>query len=255
MQPSDVENHVRVSSLPELVYRPPAADNSRRRPVAVEVNPRREPRSPAKTCLLYPRGSWLFAQGSVANGVFVLHSGYVKETISSADGRRLIVRVAGPGEFVGLTAVLTGRNYDSTAEVLETTQAQFMPSEDFLRSMEDSGRFCIGVVTQLGRNCMDVYRHLRRITFPTNVTQRVAFLVQEWCAGLDAPPAGAPLRLKVVLTQEEIAQMVDSTRETVSRVLMDLRRRGWLRIKGVSWTITNPAAMKELAEWGSTSRS
>jgi CRP-like cAMP-binding protein len=101
---------------------------------------------------------------------------------------------------------------------------------------------------------MEVYRHLRRITFPVNVTQRVAFLVQEWSACSAPAKAGGPLRFKVVLTQEEIAQMVDSTRETVSRVLTDLRRKGWLRIKGVTWTVTNPEAMKELAEWGSTSR-
>jgi CRP/FNR family cyclic AMP-dependent transcriptional regulator len=256
MPPSDVANHATVSSLPKPVYRQPAIDNPGRLFIAVEAEFRNPPQRQTETCPLYPRGSWLCVEGTAAAGVFILHSGRVKETLSSADGRKVIVRVLGPGEIVGLTSVLAGRNYEATTEALETTQAQFVCSEDFLQAMERSGQLCMDVVMQLSRNCMEVYRHLRRITFPVNVAQRVASLVLEWsaCPAVSAKQ-GAPPRFKVLLTQEEIAQMVGSTRETVSRVLTDLRRKGRLRIKGVTWTVTNPEAMKELAEWGSTSRS
>jgi CRP-like cAMP-binding protein len=63
-------------------------------------------------------------------------------------------------------------------------------------------------------------------------------------------PAGgkqAPeISIRVTLTQEEIAQMVGTSRETVSRILGDFRRKGWLRIKGATWSIVNLRALKEM---------
>jgi CRP/FNR family transcriptional regulator, cyclic AMP receptor protein len=254
MLPLDIANHARILSYPKPVDQKPAAAGAGRPFIAIELGPHEEPHSHADSCPSYPRGSWLCVEGMAAAGVFIVHSGRVKETLSSADGKKLIVRVLGPGEMIGLASVLSGRNYESTAEALEPTHAQFVCSEDFLRTMNRSSQLSMAVAVQLGRNCREMHQHLRRITFPASVTQRVASLVQEWSSGSAAAAERDPLRFKVVLTQDEIAQMVGSTRETVSRVLADLRRKGWLRIKGVTWTVTNPESMKEMAEWGSASR-
>ena len=196
----------------------------------------------------YPRGSWLCAEGSPATGVYIIRSGRVKETLCSSDGRKLIVRVLGPGQIVGLTAVLGGHLYDATAEALELTQAEFVSAKEFLQTIEHSSRWGLWVVTQLGQNCKQVYENLRRLSFPANVTERLARLVQEWSQNsLPSRDHSGP-RFQVTLTQEEIAQMVGSTRETVSRILMDFRRKGWIRIKGVTWTLTNATALKRLTE-------
>lgn len=196
----------------------------------------------------YPRGSWLCAEGSPATGVYIIRSGRVKETLCSADGRKLIVRVLGPGQIVGLTAVLGGHLYDATAEALELTQAEFISAKDFLQTVEHSSRWGLWVVTQLGQNCKQVYENLRRLSFPANVTERLARLVQEWSLHCLPSRENSEPRFQVTLTQEEIAQMVGSTRETVSRILMDFRRKGWIRIKGVTWTLTNAAALRRLTE-------
>lgn len=202
----------------------------------------------------YPRGAWLCAEGSPATGVYIVRSGRVKETLSSSDGKKLIVRVLGPGQIVGLTAVLSGHLYDVTAEALELTQAEFISAKDFLHNMESSPQMGLSVVSQLSQNCKDVYDNLRRLTFPANVTQRLARLVQEWYQRALPGKEGQECRFQVTLTQEEIAQMVGSTRETVSRILMDFRRKGWLRAKGVTWVVTNPGALLRLAEAGERRR-
>jgi CRP/FNR family transcriptional regulator len=112
----------------------------------------------------------------------------------------------------------------------------------------------LSVVSQLGQNCKDVYDNLRRLTFPANVTQRLARLVQEWYLRAKPGREGQECRFQVTLTQEEIAQMVGSTRETVSRILMDFRRKGWIRARGVTWVVTNPGALLRLAEAGERRR-
>lgn len=198
----------------------------------------------------YPRGAWLCAEGTPATGVYIVRTGRVKETLNSSDGKRLIVRVLGPGQIVGLTAVLSGHLYDVTAEALELTQAEFISARDFLHTMETSCQVGLSVVLQLGQNCKDIYENLRRLTFPANVTQRLAGLLHEWYDRALPGKEGQERRFQVTLTQEEIAQMVGSTRETVSRILMDFRRKGWIRVKGVTWTVTNPVAFLSMTEAG-----
>ena len=50
----------------------------------------------------------------------------------------------------------------------------------------------------------------------------------------------------MTLTQEEIAQLVGTSRETVSRVLGDFKRKGWLRVKGATWSIVNKQALEDI---------
>jgi len=80
----------------------------------------------------YPKGATLFVEGQVPRGVFILCSGRVKLSTTSADGKTLIVRIADQGELLGLPATVTEKPYELTAEVIEPTQANFIPRQEFL---------------------------------------------------------------------------------------------------------------------------
>ena len=73
----------------------------------------------------YPKGATLFVEGQPARGVFILCSGRVKLSTSSADGKTLILRIAEPGEVLGLPATVTGTSYELTADIIEPAQANF----------------------------------------------------------------------------------------------------------------------------------
>ncbi len=75
----------------------------------------------------------LFVEGQSPRGVFILCSGKVKLSTSSADGKTLILRISEIGEVLGLAAVVSGKAYQATAEVLEPTQANFISRNEFLR--------------------------------------------------------------------------------------------------------------------------
>src|SRR5215469_2706856 len=66
----------------------------------------------------YPKGATLFVEGQLARGVFILCSGRVKLSTSSADGKTLILRISEPGEVLGLPASVTGTCYELTADVI-----------------------------------------------------------------------------------------------------------------------------------------
>src|SRR5215469_8764054 len=80
----------------------------------------------------YPKGATLFVEGQSPRGVFILCNGRIKLSTSSADGKSLIVRIAEPGEVLGLPATVTGKPYELTAEVIEPAQANFIARQDFL---------------------------------------------------------------------------------------------------------------------------
>src|SRR5437870_2723567 len=81
---------------------------------------------------IYPRGAAVFHEGNIARGVYVLSSGRAKVSISSADGRKLIIRIARPGDVLGLYAGLTGRPFEATAEMVEGGRVDFITRTDLL---------------------------------------------------------------------------------------------------------------------------
>ena len=91
-------------------------------------------------------------RGSRSRGVFILKgSGHrVKLSTTSADGKTLIVRIADPGEVLGLPATVTEKPYELTAEVIEPTQANFIPRQEFLNFLREHGEAALRVAQQLG---------------------------------------------------------------------------------------------------------
>jgi CRP/FNR family transcriptional regulator len=105
------------------------------------------------------------------------------------------------------------------------------------------------VAKQLTHNCKCAYTEIRALGLSNSVPEKIAKLVLQWAEQpLDFPgrKKTGEIAIRVTLTQEEIAQFVGTSRETVSRVLGDFRKKGWLRIKGATWTITNKPALDHL---------
>src|ERR1700675_741600 len=98
----------------------------------------------------YPKGATLFVEGQLPRGVFVLCSGKVKLSTSSADGRSLILRISEPGDVLGLPATVTGKPYELTADVVEPTQANFISRPDLLNFLREPGEEEFGGRKRLG---------------------------------------------------------------------------------------------------------
>ena len=91
-----------------------------------------------KFTVIYPKGAILFLEGQEARGVFVLRQGEVKLSISSREGKKLIIRIVQTGEILGLIAALAGSPYEVTAEAIYPCETAFVRRDDFLR-LRDSG--------------------------------------------------------------------------------------------------------------------
>ena len=180
---------------------------------------------------VYPKGSVLFVDGEDPRGVFILCSGRAKLTTSSSEGKTLIVKIAEPGEVLGASATILGRPYEVTAETIEPSQLNFIKRDDFLRFLNGHTEACMHTAQQLSEKYQSAQREIRSLGLAQTTSEKLAKLLLDWCNrnGEDTPKG---VRLKVLLTHEEIAQMVGTTRETVTRLLSDFKRRKIIEVKG-----------------------
>lgn len=202
-----------------------------------------------KATSFYPKGTLLCLEGQPARGIYVLCTGRAKLSTTSSEGRSIILRIAEPGEVLGLTAVVSNAAYQATVETLEPTQASFISQGDFIRFLQEYADVGIKVAQQLTHNCKCAYGEIRSIGLSNSVPERIAKLLLSWSAHplhLVGKKKTNEIAIRVTFTQEEIAQLAGTSRETVSRVLSDFREKGWVRIKGATWFVLDKPELERL---------
>ena len=194
----------------------------------------------------YPKGATLFVEGQPSRGVFILYAGHVKLSTSSADGRTLILRICEPGDVLGLPATISGRSYETTGDAIEPTHANFISRSDFVNFLREHGEAAMQVALELS----DIYRRavaeMRTIGLSHSAREKLARFILK-CSARQPSENGA-IKFKLALTHEEIAQMIGASRETVTRLFADLKRKDLLQIKGSSVTIRDKAGLEQLLE-------
>ena len=199
-----------------------------------------------KSTAAYPKGALLFVEGQSPRGVFVLCHGRAKLSTSSADGKTIILKIAEPGEILGLSATVSGKSYEVTAELMEPSQANFITRQDFLNFLRDHGDASLRVAEQLSQNYHSAYEEIRSLGLSHSASEKLAKLLLEWAKDGNGKDKGE-VRLTVTLTHEEIAQLIGTSRETVTRALADLKKKQLVQVKGSTVVIRNKAALEKLA--------
>jgi CRP/FNR family transcriptional regulator len=184
---------------------------------------------------LYPAGAVLFGEGDLPRGVFIVCSGRAKVLTSSAEGKTLIVRIAGPGEVLGVSATVNGKPYEVSAETLDPSQLSFVKRNDFLRLLNGNAEMALNAVRQLSAKYHAAQREIRSLGLANTTAEKLAHLLLDWCGSRDA--------VHIAFTHEEIAQMIGSTRETVTRVLSDFRHGSLIEVNGANIVLLNRAAL------------
>lgn len=193
----------------------------------------------------YPEGAVVFVEGQAARGVYVVCQGRAKLTTTSRDGRTLILRIAQAGEILGLHSVVSGTPHELTVETLQPCQLAFIAREDFVKFLKMHGDACLHAARDLSRDCQAAYNSIRSIGLSHSAMEKVARLLLQWTG--DGKMIDGVIRVKLALTHEEISQLIGISRETVTRLLGDLKKRGVGELKGSTLIVRNKAALEHLA--------
>jgi CRP/FNR family transcriptional regulator, cyclic AMP receptor protein len=195
-----------------------------------------------KCALEFPKRALLFLEGQAPSGVFVLCKGSVKMSICARDGKTLIPNIAQPGEILGLSAALSGKPYELSAETMEPCAVSFVKRNDFLRFLKEHPEACFKVVEHLGTKYQTACREVRWLGL-RHADQRVARLLLDWSS--ENNDAGERT-LKLLLTQEEIGELIGATRMTVNRVFADLKKQRIVAGRGTALIIRDPNRLREM---------
>lgn len=195
---------------------------------------------------LHGRGSVLFAEGEPARGVYLLRTGRATVSISSSEGRVVMLRMANAGDVLGLNSVLRNGAYDVTVKTVEPSRTDFVPRAELLELMQQSHAGAHAILTILSRELTELTDRAKLLLLPQTVSGRLARLLLEW-GKENGSDNSHPARVDKVFTHEEIGHMICASRETVTRLLAALTRQQVIRITRDSIVICDRLALENIA--------
>jgi CRP/FNR family transcriptional regulator, cyclic AMP receptor protein len=193
---------------------------------------------------LYPGSVDLLAEGTVPPGVYIICSGRIKLSVRARDGKTIILKVAGGRHVLGLSSVVSGRTSPVTATTVETCQIKFVEQEEFLELLAQDCDAAITCAQLLADEVGTAFDDVHELLLARSSTEKLARLLLSW---VSEEPRNRDLRVNQDFTHEEMAQMIGSSRETVTRLLCDLRRKDLIRLEGSTLVIPNRVALQAIA--------
>lgn len=194
----------------------------------------------------YPKGAILFVEQEAPRGVFVLCKGRIKLSMTSSEGKSVILRILQPGEVLGLHAVVSGRPYQATATTLEPCQVNFVRKEDFLRFLSQQAEAMLHAAEQLSNSYEAACTQIRSLGLAHSASEKLArFLLQSSAVG---EQTNEGIRVRMTMTHEEIGQAIGSSRETVTRTFAEFKKNHLVAVHGSIVMIPNRASLATLAD-------
>jgi len=169
---------------------------------------------------VFPADVELLVEGQSPRGVFVLCSGRAKLSMVSRDGKILILKVASNRQILGLSPIVSGRPSPVTATTLEPCQVKFISQDDFRSMLHKDSTVALACAVALSREVRTAFQDVHDLLLARSSTD---------------------------FTHEEMAQMIGSSRETVTRLLGEMKRRELIRQEGSTLVIPNRIALQAIA--------
>jgi CRP/FNR family cyclic AMP-dependent transcriptional regulator len=195
--------------------------------------------------LIMPDGAVLFVEGQTPRGIFIICSGVVKLSTASKEGKVLILKQAEAGEVLGLSAAISGTNYEMTAETAVPCQLNFISRQDLMTLLQNESEVGVHAALWLSREFQGAYRDIHDLVLARSSSGKLARLL------LSCAPRGIEqsdeLYLRSVMTHEEMAQRIGSSRETVTRLLTELKKKRLIRLEGATLVIRDRTGLEALA--------
>jgi CRP/FNR family cyclic AMP-dependent transcriptional regulator len=199
-------------------------------------------------------GTLLWAPHDPQKVLFIVKAGSVRIYRLSPEGRRLTLVVLGPGALFGEMELIGQRMGEGFAEALEPSVLCLMSEQDVRSMLLTDTRIATRIITSLGRRLAEVEQRLADTVLKT-VPQRVAAVL---CRLATAAPPEAGLfsqrAPQIRLTHEQLAELVGTTRETVTKLLGELRAAGLVRLRRGGLVVLDLPRLRAAAEHGEPGR-
>ncbi|HEY6934621.1 MAG TPA: Crp/Fnr family transcriptional regulator [Marmoricola sp.] len=191
------------------------------------------------------RGEVLFHEGDSGDKLYIVTDGKIKLGRTSSDGRENLLAIMGPGQMFGELSLFDPGPRSATVTAITDTSFLSLSHEDMMRWLDGRPAVALGLLSQLAgrlRRSNDVVADLVFSDVPGRVAKQLLELADRF-----GRTADDGVHVHHDLTQEELAQLVGASRETVNKALADFASRGWIRLEPRSVVIMDVERMKRRA--------
>jgi CRP/FNR family transcriptional regulator len=197
-----------------------------------------------KTCQLFKKGDLIFHEGGVPHGAYCVKYGKIKIYKTGVEGKDQIIRFAQDGDLIGYRSLLSGEKFNASAACLDETVVCFIPKEQVLKMVSENHGFAMSLMKAA---CHELGETTKIITTlaQKSITERVAevLLVLRANFGVDSHNV-----INVILSREEIANMVGTATETVIRTLAKFDADGLIELDGKKIGLKNANGLAQIAK-------
>ncbi len=196
-----------------------------------------------KICSTYKKGEIIFKEGSYAGGVYCINAGKIKLSMMGDEGKEQIVRMAKPGDIIGYKALLSGERYSSTATTIEDSNVCFIPKDIFLVILKKDAALSFEMMRLLSnelKRAEEKITHLAQKPVRERMAETILFLKETY--GLDSEN-----HVNVMLTREEIANLVGTATETAIRLLSEFNKDHIIELSGKKIKILDNSKLTKTA--------
>ena len=191
------------------------------------------------------RGERLFAEGDAGDRLYIILSGKIKLTRAAPDGRENLLSVHGPGEMFGELSLFDPVPRTSSATAITTTELAGLAHDalrTWLATRPEVAMHLLQALAQRLRRINDVKADLVFTDVPGRVAKALLDLAERF--GVQTPEG---VQVNHDLTQEDLAQLVGASRETVNKALADFAARGWIQLAAKSVLVTDTDRLRKRA--------
>ena len=185
----------------------------------------------------FPRDAVIFEEGTLGDYMYLIQEGQVKVTKMSEDGREKILEMFGPGDFFGDMSLFDREPRSASIKTTKACVLMALSRHDFLELLRQNPDVSMQVIQELSRRLRDADEQIRALLFERVEGRTRQLLVRMARETM----ADRPDRLATpAITHQQLADLVGTSRETVTRVIKELKEEGWLEQVGKQYLVAAP---------------
>jgi CRP/FNR family cyclic AMP-dependent transcriptional regulator len=181
----------------------------------------------------FPKNAVVLSEGEMGDSLYMIQSGKVKVVIGDDEGREIILKILGPGDFFGEMSMIDQQPRSASVTTLEASTFHILSHGNFEKCIAAAPRIGNAVMRVLAGRVREADRKIGSLAL-MDVYGRVASTLLELAVVSDGK-----LVVSEKLSQQDLANMVGASREMVNRILKDLSDRGFIAVESKSITIIN----------------
>ncbi|MCL5059029.1 MAG: Crp/Fnr family transcriptional regulator [Actinobacteria bacterium] len=192
----------------------------------------------------YRRGRIIFVEGEPGEAVFFLREGRIKISKQTEDGREQILHFIHPGEMFAEVVLFDGGDYPATAEAVEDSRVGMIRNSDMERITLGSPGIALGILRIMSKRLRMAQKQINDLAL-MDTSRRMASTLM-FLAAEQGVSCEKGIVIDMSLTNQDLANMIGTSRETANRILSDMRRQKALQVENRQIIIID---MKKLKSW------